>query len=156
MMKTIIIRYLLLAVAVATLSGCTHNDGDIGDLFGTWKLTSMTVDGADDTAYQGNIVWKFQSSILQMQATDEVAHTATYGTGTWSRPQDGILSLDFTHTDKLNPEPGSVTYSPLPATHLPAGAVSRLTIDNLCGGSMTLTYVDPSQGTTVIYNFKKW
>ena len=32
---------------MVTLSSCTHNNGDIGPYFGTWKLLSINVDGVE-------------------------------------------------------------------------------------------------------------
>lgn len=143
-------------VALVALNGCTHNNGDIGDLFGTWKLEEITVDGQADGAYGDNIVWKFQSSIIEMQQVNEALHETLNSFGTWSRPQDGVMRLDFTHTDNDNPEPGSLGYSPLPATHLPAGCVINLDVLQLNGSKMRLRYIDEASAEVYEYYFKKW
>ena len=46
-MKTIS-RIILLIVIALSFNACTHNNGDIGDLFGTWKLETITIDGEKD------------------------------------------------------------------------------------------------------------
>ena len=38
---------LLLMMLPLFFGGCTHNDGDIGDLFGRWKLVSLSADGEE-------------------------------------------------------------------------------------------------------------
>lgn len=138
------------------MCGCTHNNGDIGDLFGTWKLENITIDGAADEAYGNNIVWKFQSSIIEMQQVDDALHESLNSYGTWSRPADGVMKLDFTHTDNSYPEPGAAHYSPLPATHLPKAQVIALDILELNGSKMKLRYIDADASTTIEYYFKKW
>lgn len=154
-MKTVINVVTLCAIAIA-LAGCTHNNGDIGDLFGTWKLEKMMVDGEIDTDYADNIVWKFQSSIIEMQQVDDVHHEAFNAFGTWSRPADGVLKLDFTHTDTANPEPGADKYSPLGPTRLPRAQVIDLDVLELNGSKMRLRYIDAAASTTIEYYFKKW
>ncbi len=57
-------RFAYLIIISLLCFGCTHNNGDIGPLFGTWVLDGMTVDGdkqdigPDDTfmQFQGKIV----------------------------------------------------------------------------------------------------
>ena len=117
-MKTLtrIISIILLALS---LNACTHNNGDIGDLFGTWKLQSITINGESDSTYQSNVLWKFQSSIISMVKVDDTTHSKAESWGTWSYSNDDTqLVLDFTHTDNNNPNVGSSKYSPFPETHL--------------------------------------
>ena len=35
------------------MSGCTHNNGDIGPWFGTWQVTGIDADGAPLAEYDG-------------------------------------------------------------------------------------------------------
>ena len=46
-----IIRYIFTALlAIAAMCSCTHNNGDIGPLFGQWKITDIaTTDAATGT-----------------------------------------------------------------------------------------------------------
>lgn len=141
---------------MAGFASCTHNSGDIGDLFGTWKLEKITIDGEADQSYDGNILWKFQSSIIEMQQVDDTLHETFNSHGSWSRPSGGVLALDFTHTDNANPEPGSAGYSPLPATHLPSACKIDMDLLQLDGSIMKLRYIDLSTTAVYEYYFKKW
>lgn len=141
---------------LAGLVCCTHNNGDIGDLFGTWKLEKITIDGEIDRGYGDNILWKFQSSIIEMQQVNDALHETFKSHGSWSRPEAGVLVLDFTHIDNDNPEPGSEVYSPLPATHLPSACKINMDLLQLDGSKMKLRYIDSLTNEVYEYYFKKW
>ena len=66
-MKTLS-RIILIITALISLNACTHNNGDIGHLFGTWKLDAITINGEVDSVYAkaDNVLWKFQSSVMSM------------------------------------------------------------------------------------------
>ena len=53
-------------LACLAMTGCTHNDGDIGEWFGEWHLQSIEIDGAADADYDGDVLWKFQNNIVDM------------------------------------------------------------------------------------------
>ena len=72
--------------------------------------------------------------------------------GTWEEDGDNLV-LTFTYSDDYNPQ-GSPAYSPLPATHLPAG-VSTLRILKSPGTKMELQYVSP-EGDKYQYSLSKW
>lgn len=135
----------IIAAAVILLlpSSCTRNNGDIGPWFGTWRLESITVNGEPDKAYAPPyLIWKFQSSIVQIINPDDAGHTASSATGTWSC-DDNRLSLDFSWG--LGHE-GSIS-------HLPPQC--ELTVLRLSGSRIELRY-DSSDGNTYIYLLKKW
>lgn len=140
------------------LGACTHNNGDIGDFFGTWKLSEITIDGTNDSDYQGDVFWKFQASLIQMLTVDDSTHDYSVSMGSWSQPLDNILRLDFTHTDTDHPEPGSSAYSPQPGLHLPSACVFDMDIISLSSGKMVLRYTDTAGAQPVVYQytFKKW
>lgn len=149
-MKKIYHISLMMIVAVIVMS-CTHNNGDIGEYFGTWKLESMTVNGEHDGEYGGDIFWKFQSSVFCMEQVNERLDTENRW-GTWS--DDGkVLRLDFSHHDDAHPE-GSAFYSPFPATHIPTG-ISELVIMSMGGSRMELQYTGVG-GNVIVYKLKKW
>ena len=149
-----VIYSLLMMLASVAFSGC-QNNGYIGDLFGTWKLEKITIDGENDNDYLDNVVWKFQNNIIQMQRVNEEEHTTVNTYGTWERPENGVIRLNYTHTDENNPQLGSVGYSPLEETHLPKATISILDILKLDGGKMRLRYISPD-GIVYQYFFKKW
>lgn len=154
-MKTISRFFLIISLALF-FNACTHNNGDIGELFGTWKLQSITINNSLDTNYQNNILWKFQSSIISMIKTNDATHDRFESWGTWEYANDGSqIIFDFTHFDNDNPV-GADKYSPLSETHLPKATKIRLDIKKLNGNEMILSYIDDSNGDSYIYKLKKW
>lgn len=140
-MKNKAIKYLLLTIMIGVCSGCTHNNGDIGPLFGKWKLTEISIDGNIDNGYGGNIFWSFQSSTVNMIKVSEHHQTkATYGS--WTQTDD-ILTISFPDED----------FSPMEELNLKT--VNDFNIIKLSGSQMTLRSVDNDDATTE-YKFQKW
>ena len=162
-MKTYIIqkgRWLALVALFAILCmGCTRNNGDIGDWFGTWQMTVITADGEPVAGYERNIFWKFQNEIvnLVMVETGEVAHGRNDRWGTWQEEGDRLL-VNFTYSDDENSveagQYGNSIYAPYPILHIPYGEVSALLIEKRSGNSMTLSYT-ASDKVTYSYTLKK-
>ena len=144
----------LTAIILLLNVGCTHMDGDIGDLFGRWNLVSLSADGvaqplyndgtaADDVllytwAFQGELVW-----ILTLHPHHSY-HTAK---GAWTRT-DTQLTLDFDHTDN----DGAGDYTPPEALHL--AGVTSLNIQSLTSSEMTLWYMS-DDGVRYEYHLTK-
>lgn len=142
----------LVAVVMSGICGCTHNNGDIGPWFGTWKLDGITINGAPDTEYAENVLWKFQSNLMAMiRLLGNHEQYEMYGT--WSEPQPGVLRIIYIYSDIDAPE-GSMKYSPLPETHLPPG-VSDLTVLEMKGSTLRLEY-RADDGTVYTYRLTKW
>lgn len=141
---------LLVAGISAVFIGCTHNDGDIGDYFGTWKLEEISVDGIEDAGYGKDIFWQFQSTVFCMRKVYE-NHGQENRWGTWYQ-DSGSLYVDFSHREDGEDETGK--YSPFPVTRLAAG-LNRLEIMHLSKRSMRLEFVD-ADGTVYRYELKKW
>ena len=151
-------RIIALIIIALSLNACTHNNGDIGDLFGTWKLESITINGEMDASYakSSNVIWKFQASVMSMIRTNDTTHDRSESWGTWSYANNETqLVLNFTHTDNNNTQPGSAKYSPLIETHLPKATISTLDIKELNGKKMILIY-HSSDGVEYTYHFKRW
>lgn len=129
------------------VSGCTHNNGDIGPWFGIWKVVSIS----PDQTYKGNFFWKFQTNVIEMlRNTDDLEYSPRFGT--WQE-KDGNLILDFTHHDNGSSS-GEGKYMPFPEMHISSG-VSTLHIDKLTGPEIVLTYT-ADDGVTYTYILKKW
>ena len=77
-----IFNAIIAVMAIVLLSACTHNDGNIGHWFGSWKLRQITINGENDEAYQGNVFWKFQSEVVQMSQLNSY-HGRTDAWGSW-------------------------------------------------------------------------
>ncbi len=144
--KELIYGFMMSVIAVvmlASTAGCTRNNGDIGDWFGTWRVETITIDGEPDVDYAPPyMIWKFQSSIMQILVPDDYYHSATTATGSWHE-EDGRLYIDFTWDLGT---PGAIS-------HLPPKC--ELTILKLSGSRIELQY-DSTDGKTYIYYLKKW
>lgn len=150
MKKAAYIQLIITAViAVFASTSCTHNNGDIGEWFGKWHLQSIEVNSVNDEDYDGNIVWKFQNNIVEMDVIDGHTHTEHYGT--W-KESDGKLILDFTHKDD-NHEAGTGQYAPPAQTYLPS-AVVGLKILKLSSSQLILQY-DADASTVIVYTLRK-
>lgn len=62
-MKNIIVLFILWMTIL--LSACTHNDGDIGPLFGQWKLVSIEKSG--QKYIYDNLFVSFQSAVIEFK-----------------------------------------------------------------------------------------
>lgn len=58
------LSYLILSILMLAFSSCTHNDGDIGILFGTWKVTSVTINDRPMDSYSGGMFFAFQNDVV--------------------------------------------------------------------------------------------
>ena len=135
------ITALMFVLIMTRLTGCTHNNGDIGPWYGAWTLTSVQIDGNTDPDYKPcTIIWKFQSTVINMTEIGPVHEVKDYF-GTWRQLSDTTLELNFTHSDNDSPS-GTDLYVPAAATHLPA-AVTVLQIKKFTSKHIVLTYTDP-------------
>lgn len=132
-------RILSALLIFLTLSGCTTNNGDIGDWFGMWQLDSITIDGEPDTGYEGDQVWMFQSEVFCMRTIGPM-HAVTSSWGTWSADEK-ILTLDFSHSEANEDKIGD--YTPFPSSHLVKG-VNRLSIDRMTSRTLILSMTTPT------------
>lgn len=134
--------------------GCSHNDGDIGPLFGTWRLESVTADGADvDLHEDGSLLidWRFQSHLIQIQTVFEhYSYQNVMGTWQMTEHPDRILALDFSGHNV----DGTGFYTPPSQLHLVRGGVTPLTIERLNGKDLRLSYTS-ADGVTYAYKLRK-
>lgn len=141
-MRTLIISFL----SVFMLSGCMHNNGDIGNYFGTWKLSTINVDGVDDPEYKENIFFQFQSDVFRL-VQNRTQNDITEYFGTWSET-DNILVLKLNY--KVNPE--SEVYHIPTITRLIKGD-NIIAVKHESNNRMIWTF--SSEGQTIIYTLKK-
>lgn len=133
-----IISGLVIAFVSAILCGCTRNNGDIGWLFGEWRLDRMTADGAEVDLYPGGedeailYTWSFQSDIIRIN-TMLPNHRRDEVFGSWEE-KDDILELNFSYRydDGL--------FMPPPALHLVRGGITPLHIDSRGGKKAVFSY----------------
>ncbi len=141
-MRTLIISLL----SVIMLSGCMHNNGDIGNYFGTWKVSTINVDGVDDPEYKENIFFQFQSDVFRL-VQNRTQNDITEYFGTWSET-DNIMVLKLNY--KVNPE--SEVYQIPPITRLIKGD-NIIAVKHERNNRMIWTF--SSDGQTIIYTLKK-
>lgn len=131
----------LMAVIVMLLTAACQNNGDIGDLYGTWRVDRYTADGEVVHGYADQTVFSFQSSVICI-----VHLTDDYGSndrnyGTWS--EDGAtLTLNFTHSDDEN-APGTGVYRAPEWLGMTSDEPMVMDVSARSGSDMTLTWVSP-------------
>jgi len=135
------ISITLIIVATLTLTGCTHNNGDIGIWFGTWHVTDITADGKALT-WDGDYFFQFQSSIFRVsQVTDHETSVESYGT--WSEDDDAsTLTVNFVDS--------SVYYLYVPGFDTD----NQFTVTRTSSSQVTFTRM-ANNGVTYAYSLKK-
>lgn len=89
-MKRIFHIITFLSIILIGGSSCTHNNGDIGPLFGNWKITSIDINGVPDASYKGNIFFAFQNDVTNMKAIyDDHSYSECYGR--WEIDGDNLI-----------------------------------------------------------------
>lgn len=132
------IAAVLTAIVAITVTSC-ENNGDIGDLYATWNLERVTIDGVDDQDYNGDVSWSFQSNLLWMIAVlDHEQTESCYAS--WELQDDGkVMTLDL-----------SRGYLSALAS-LPWGSTVSLEVVTHTSDTLTLKYVNNSNQTLVYY-----
>lgn len=131
----------ILCILAILISGCTHNDGDIGPLFGNWDLLTLTADGEEQQIVTDTVlctVWSFQQSVIFIRQT--MPHNDyRRAKGMWSRTDD-ILTLDFDFHDI----DGYTYYTPPADMHLTERGQTPLAIIELDNKNMHLRHTTDS------------
>lgn len=80
-------RIILSAVTFILLTACTHNNGDIGDLFGKWQL--QEVKNEKETISYNHIFYNFQHAVVILQYL-ESTHVVKDARGYFIHEQDSL------------------------------------------------------------------
>lgn len=146
-MKT---KITFILISLSLLMACTHNNGDIGELFGRWRLESLTADGTEVKLYDDETLlyaWSFQSSLLFIQVIQP--YNSYYNVkGTWSRDDD-ILRVNFGYTGN----DGEMYYAPPENLHLDRG-VNDLEILRFTSEELILEKIGENE-VKYVYRLKK-
>ena len=145
-----IIGYIFTALlAIAALCSCTHNNGDIGPLFGQWKITDI----ATTDAATGNVTHNatsgaflsFQNDVVTLTQVYDGQHQSALSYGKWEL-NGNSLTLYFDISDGVS-LPGAMFYPR-----------ADFNIETLSGSElvMTLTGNLPEGAAQVCYTLKKW
>ena len=146
-----ILRLVLLLIMQLGLSGCTHNNGDIGPWFGAWSVDTIKVDGQPDNSYGHNIFWSFQNEVIKISVQHPYGVTTDHF-GSWLE-EGKTLQLNFTHSDAITPS-YLETYSIPSGLYLPSRGIIDLNIESMNGSHIVLTYT-PADGARVEYTLSK-
>lgn len=146
-------RNIIIAAFLAVLAcGCTHNNGDIGQWYGQWKLESIEADGVPVAEYEGNMFWAFQNNVLNLDMVQDEGLSHLMRWATWS--QDGkTLLIDFRHYDGYSPTTDN-DYHPFPILRMEKDAVNTLAIETLTSRRLVLKYDAGDKLYT--YRLRKW
>lgn len=134
----------IILIIATTLCCCTHNNGDIGPIFGKWKLTQILLDQQPAPNYTSPTFWSFQNSTMGIiRLRDNNEYDEIYSNFQIS---DNTLTIDFEDQ----------TYTPFPELLLP-DRQTQLQITKLTSSEMQLYLPhNPKTNTATTYKFKKW
>ena len=147
-----LLRLLILSLLVPAISSCTHNDGDIGPLFGYWRLDEVTVNDVPENLYDNTGVelyaFAFQSNVMYIQTVK--AHLDyDRAFGIWSLDGDR-MTWHFNWTDDGN----YTNYTPPAALQLDPSGLTVMDVVKLTSSSLETVYTDQS-GNSIRYYLSK-
>ena len=145
-----IIGYIFTALLdIAALCSCTHNNGDIGPLFGQWKITDIaTTDAVTGTvthnATSGAFL-SFQNDVVTLTQVYDGQHQSALSYGQWEL-NGNSLTLYFDISDGVS-LPGAMFYPR-----------ADFNIETLSGSELVMTLAGnlPEGAAQVCYTLKKW
>ncbi|MBR5101547.1 MAG: lipocalin-like domain-containing protein [Muribaculaceae bacterium] len=142
-MKRFISITTVLITTLWLTTSCTHNNGDIGIWFGTWKITSIERNGETVSSYRGNMFFLFQTTMFEMREAEH-DHFVNETFGQWSEEND-ILTISFPDAE----------YQPLyTMTTMGFTATNHLKIISRSSSHVTLQLT--TTDCTYTYYLKKW
>lgn len=131
---------------------CRVNNGDIGNLFGSWSMYSMTVDGMTPEGFDPDTTfWEFQNNIVCISYVGFMYDKESRW-GTWSDENDELL-LNFTHSSHGMPA-GTGQYRSPEWLGFPPNSVIRLNYISCSSKNMELSWRNEA-GETLIYSLRK-
>ena len=138
-----IAKNMILLAALLVVASCTTNNGDIGPWFGTWRVTEITTDGVADADYQGNMFFKFQSTVFEMLLVHD-DHGTENRFGIWNDDGKGTLTVSFPDAN----------HEPLPQSHMRAEQ-NVLTFNGVQSSGFVLR-LDSPDGHVYTCRLVKW
>ena len=145
-MKRIATHIILAVVALMTMSGCTHNNGDIGYWFGLWHLDSIEIDGTPDANYDGDTYFMFQGKVFCIRCVNEVEHDNFESFAQWQESDDH-QSMTLTFADDR--------FVPTITPFVPLEKVTTFTVITLTDKDMVLQYTHSETGVTRTCHFTR-
>lgn len=123
-------------------ASCTHNNGDIGPLFGNWKVESIKKDGVEIADYNGNLFMAFQNQVFAIIQVNNEMHSVSENYAKWERQED-VLIINFADTN----------YAPPSGSYMKSGE-NICTISYLNGSKMEFSL--ENDGYIYTYKLIKW
>lgn len=148
-MKLPTTHIVTLVLALLSMCGCTHNNGDIGLWFGMCHLDSIEVNGTPDKTYDGNCYFLFQGKVFSVRWVDEENHSNFDSYATWSESNDGTTMTVTFSDSRYSPQ---VSYE-APRLHLCPTTI--FTVVDLTPTSMTLRHTGDDD-STITTHFTRW
>lgn len=144
---------LWLCVAAFLTTGCTRNNGDIGNWFGQWQVMEIKTDGQAEEGYEPRFFWQFQNDIIRVVYVGPTGYDRDtyYCVGTWEQPSDNTMTFDFSHSD----DNGYLLYKPFGVMHFPDDKPFSLTLSSVSGKDCVMKYVDETTATEYTYIIRK-
>lgn len=143
------ILYSLCVVSLLlSITGCTQNNGNIGNWFGQWRMDSYKVNGEVQEDYQGNIFFCFQSAVFAYRYSKSDGDYSSAYLGKWEEweEKDGDLLVIIFNTEESNVPPNN-------PFGFKAGNVLKVVHNG--GSEKTLTYED-EEGNKYEMHFVAW
>ena len=142
----------ILIILAAVLTSACQNNGDIGDLFGSWRVDSYTIDGQLQEGRPTQTVFSFQSITVNVSLITDEYGGAWQRFGTWTET-DSEFIFDFTHHDNNN-APGTGMYQAPEWLNFTSDSPMVLHKDQRSSRDMTLSFSD-LDGRRHVYVLKK-
>lgn len=149
-MRKIYLAFMPMLMLV--LNSCTSNNGDIGDLFGMWRVENIEVHGQDVDLTQGGVLLYtigFQNSTMVI--FENLEHQQTHQTiASWARKDDTLIfNFDNTQANGNNN-----VFTPPAIFGFKYGEQCHLKILKETNNRLELKYDSP-EGDIYIYSLKK-
>lgn len=156
--KTLLYLSLILMLGL----GSCQNNGNIGSLFGTWRIDYYSVDGVEvkeidipgEPLPLSHVMFSFQNNIVQVATVLDDYKNYSIVFGTWEE-NDGNMILDFTHADANTPAGTGVYSAPTWIGMISDQKMVMKKTDNK-KDSFTLTWNDPRGYVRVYKLHKTW
>lgn len=132
--------YILLLLYLLTLGACTHNDGNIGNWFGTWHVQEITCHG-EQVVVNCDYFFQFQSTVFRISQVGDHEQTVE-SFGIWDDSTEGKMIISF-------PDP-AVYYLEMPGLE----SSNTFTITSSSSHEVTFSKVDHA-GASYTYHLKK-
>lgn len=128
---------------IAIAQGCTRNDGNIGPIWGMWRVTNLEINGEQKEGYEGNLYFSFQASVFMQKTVNENEHSANNTYAMWMYQGEDLL-INFTEE----------RYKPFAISGMIHGE-NFVKVLYFEGDDMHLEYENPD-GVKYFYKLKRW